>query len=137
MHRLPDGSLTSEPSPATLDALPWITEPNAATRSAVAVAPSFASIKGFVGIHEAENVAVNHYELKPPDQGLAVYNNVAAEINNNVVHRAVLQRNHRRVYGRTHRHLGVLQGPERHHFDRHPGLLRSHDQALVPRRDNL
>ena len=85
VHRLPDGSLTSEPTEGTLNALPWTPEPNAATRSAEAVAPSFASIKGFVGIHEAENVAVNHYELEPPDQGLAVYNNVAAEINNNIV----------------------------------------------------
>src|SRR6516164_2729317 len=41
LHRLPDGSLTSEPSQATLDALPWISEPNAATRSAGAFSPSF------------------------------------------------------------------------------------------------
>lgn len=85
VHRLPDGSLTSEPRQATLDALPSITEPNAVTRSANVFAPTFASVKGFDGIHEAENVSLNHSDLEPPDQGLAVYNNVAAEINNNVV----------------------------------------------------
>jgi hypothetical protein len=85
VHRLPDGSLTSAPTQATLDALPWMTEPNAATVSSDAFGPPFASIKGFVGIHESENASVNGYELEPPDQGLAVNNNVAAEINNNVV----------------------------------------------------
>jgi hypothetical protein len=83
-HRLPDGGLTSEPGTATLDALPWTVEPNAATSRAT-IAPSFTSIKGFVGIHESDNVSVNHEELEPRDQGLAVNANVAAEINNNVV----------------------------------------------------
>jgi len=85
LHRLPDGSLTSEPSQATLDALPWISEPNAATRSAGAFSPSFTSIKGFVGIYAGDNDKVNHFDIEPPDQGLAIHNNVAAEINNNIV----------------------------------------------------
>jgi len=85
VHRLPDGSLTSAPSQATLDAMPWTAEPNVDTVSADAFAPSFASTIGFVGIRERQNVTVNGYELEPPDQGLAVHNNVAAEINNNVL----------------------------------------------------
>jgi len=84
-HRLPDGSLTSTPSQATLDALPWTPKPNADTRSANALAPAFASIKGFVGIHASQNSSLNSAQIEPPDQGLAVNNNVAAEINNNVV----------------------------------------------------
>ena len=34
VHRLPDGSLTSEPSKETLDALPLTAEPNADTKAA-------------------------------------------------------------------------------------------------------
>jgi hypothetical protein len=85
VHRLPDGSLTSAPGQATLDALPWMTEPNAATLNSDAFRPTFASIKGFIGIHEADDVKVGESEVEPPDQGLAVNNNVATEINNNVV----------------------------------------------------
>lgn len=84
VHRLPDGRLTSAPSQATLDTLPFI-EPNSITRSADVVVGSFTSIKGFVGIHEADDVTTGSGEIEPPDQGLAVDNNVAAEINNNVV----------------------------------------------------
>jgi len=85
VHPFPDGSLTSEPSQASLDALPWTVEPNAATAGPQAIAPSFASVKGFVGIRAAQNTSLNHSQNEPPDQGLAVNNNVAAEINNNVV----------------------------------------------------
>src|SRR5215472_10472573 len=56
VHRLPDGSLTSAPSRATLEALPLTAEPNADTLSADAFGPSFANINGFVGIREADNV---------------------------------------------------------------------------------
>ena len=47
--------------------------------------PKFTSIKGFVGIYEGDNARVNGYETEPPDQGLAVHDNIAAEINNNLV----------------------------------------------------
>ena len=46
VHRLPDGSLTSEPRKAILDALPLTPEPNADTKAA----PLFVSRKGFTGI---------------------------------------------------------------------------------------
>ena len=82
-HRLPNGRPTSQPSPETLHALP-ATEPNVGVAAAKAQA-NFTSVKGFTGIFEGNNVTVNHSELEPPDQGLAVHNNVAAEINNNVV----------------------------------------------------
>jgi hypothetical protein len=77
VHRLPNGALTSAPSRATLDALPLTPEPNAGVFGGVA--PAFASVKGFVGLFGGENATVNGGELEPPDQGLAVYNNVAAE----------------------------------------------------------
>jgi hypothetical protein len=79
-HRLPDGSLTSEPSDELLRALPSSAEPNVD----VAAAQGFGVTAGFVGIHEGDNAA-NGFELEPPDQGLAVNNNVVAEINNSVV----------------------------------------------------
>src|SRR5215472_4835630 len=85
IHRLPDGSLTSAPSRATLNALPLTAEPNVDILGAEAFGPAFASIKGFVGIRETDNVIANKSELEPPDQGLAVNNNVAVEINNNVL----------------------------------------------------
>ena len=85
-HRLPDGRLTSAPGRATLNALPLMREPTAAVLSPekITEAPLFASINGFTGIYAGDNVTANHSELEPPDQGLAVNNNVAAEINNNV-----------------------------------------------------
>ncbi len=83
-HRLPDGSLTSEPSRQMLRALPPAAEPYVDV-TASDVLPKFASIKGFTGIFEGNNVTANGSELEPPDQGLAVHDNVAAEINNNVV----------------------------------------------------
>jgi nicotinamide mononucleotide (NMN) deamidase PncC len=71
-----------------LRALPPAAEPNVDV-TAGDVLPKFASVKGFTGIFEGNNVTANHSELEPPDQGLAVHNNVAAnvaaEINNNVV----------------------------------------------------
>ena len=82
-HRLPNGRPTSQPSPEMLHGLPT-TEPNVGVAAAKAQA-NFTSVKGFTGIFEGNNVTVNHSELEPPDQGLAVHNNVAAEINNNVV----------------------------------------------------
>jgi hypothetical protein len=84
IHRLPDGSLTSAPSRETLKALPLTPEPTAAvvSRSAGSL---FKSLIGFTGIHAGDNAAANGYEPEPPDQGLAVNNNVVAEINNNVV----------------------------------------------------
>jgi hypothetical protein len=83
-HRLPDGSLTSKPGQQMLRALPPAAEPNVDV-TAGGVLPKFASTKGFTGIFEVNNVTANQSELEPPDQGLAVHNNVAAEINNNVV----------------------------------------------------
>jgi hypothetical protein len=83
-HRLPDGSLTSEPSQQMLRALPPSAEPNVDV-TARDVLPKFASIKGFTGIFAGNNVTANLSENEPPDQGLAVHGNVAAEINNNVV----------------------------------------------------
>jgi hypothetical protein len=73
VHRLPGGGLTSAPSRETLDALPLTPEPNTAVFGGIA--PSFASVKGFVGLFGGQNLG----ESEPPDQGLAVNNNVAAE----------------------------------------------------------
>jgi hypothetical protein len=84
VHRLPDGSLTSAPSRETLEALPLTPEPTAAVVSRSA-APLFQSLIGFTGIHAGDNATANGGESEPPDQGLAVNNNVVAEINNNVV----------------------------------------------------
>ncbi|MGH6848574.1 MAG: hypothetical protein ACREC0_14430 [Methylocella sp.] len=87
-HRLRDGSLTSAPSRTMLNALPVVPKPNVAVSSPISGAPlaTFSSIKGFTGIHEGDNDTANSgEEFDPPDQGLAVNNNIAAEINNNVV----------------------------------------------------
>ncbi|MBO0733739.1 MAG: hypothetical protein J2P49_05350, partial [Methylocapsa sp.] len=77
-HLLPDGSTTLNPRTSISEQLPPI-EPN------VSVTPNFGSVKGFIGIHSIDNVTANGAEFEPPDQGLAVNNNVAAEINNLVV----------------------------------------------------
>jgi hypothetical protein len=77
-HLLPNGGLTSQPSQATLDALPSVA-PNTDVWGA---APSFSSIKGFVGIFGGQNETINGEGFEPPDQGLAVNNNVAVEHNN-------------------------------------------------------
>jgi hypothetical protein len=86
-HLLPDGSLTSKQSRPAPGALPLLT-PNVE----VALSPegakgtpstaSVTSVKGFVGIHSLDDSTATGFELEPPDQGLAVNNNVAAEINN-------------------------------------------------------
>jgi hypothetical protein len=80
-HRLPDGSLTSKPSQQMLRALQPSAEPNVDVTPGDAL-PRFTSITGFTGIFEGNNVTANHFESEPPDQGLAVHNNVVAEINN-------------------------------------------------------
>lgn len=82
VHRLPNGRLTSAPSQATINALPTL-EPTATVLS-LKKTPLFASINGFTGIYTGNNVTANQSEVEPPDQGLAVNNNIAAEINNNV-----------------------------------------------------
>ncbi len=128
-HRLPDGSLTSEPSQQMLRALPPAAEPNVDV-TAGDVLPKFASVKGFTGIFEGNNVTANHSELEPPDQGLAVHDNVAAEINNNVV----------RFFNATTGAAMTAPMANSAFFnaasfkpDRHPGLLRSRFGALVLR----
>jgi hypothetical protein len=84
-HRLPNGRLTSQPSQAVLNALPPAGAPNADVAGHFAGSSAITSISGFTGLHEGDNVTANGYELEPPDQGLAVNNNVAAEIVNNVL----------------------------------------------------
>jgi hypothetical protein len=81
-HRLRDGGLSSELSQKMLDSLPSIPTPNFETLRARA---SFSVHKGFTGIHAGDNDTVKNGEFGAPDQGLAVNNNIAAEINNNVV----------------------------------------------------
>jgi hypothetical protein len=77
LHRLPNDGLTS------LDALPLTPEPNVGVFGGIA--PSFASVKGFVGVFGGENVKANGFDPEPPDQGLAVNNNVAADFVNLVI----------------------------------------------------
>jgi hypothetical protein len=79
-HLLPDGSLTSAPSSETLKALPLTPEPNAGVEGHIP--RPFKHIHGFTGIIAGDNAPVNGFEVEPPDQGLAVHNNVVAEINN-------------------------------------------------------
>jgi hypothetical protein len=80
-HRLPNGTLTSKASPAVMNAL----SPNTDVAGRFEGSSVITSISGFGGVHEGDNVTANGYELEPPDQGLAVNNNVAAEIVNNVL----------------------------------------------------
>jgi hypothetical protein len=84
-HRLPNGGLTSQPSGAMRQALPGAPQTNAQVAGQLAPSSTNASISGFTGVYEGNNVTANGYELEPPDQGLAVYNNVAVEIVNNVL----------------------------------------------------
>ncbi|MBV8337032.1 MAG: hypothetical protein JO358_16665, partial [Alphaproteobacteria bacterium] len=79
-HRLPDGSVTSAPSSETVKALPLTPEPNAGVENGVS--RPFKRISGFTGIFEGDNFTINGFDLEPPDQGLAVHDNVVAEINN-------------------------------------------------------
>jgi hypothetical protein len=80
-HRLPNGTLTSKASPAVMNALPS----NVDVAGRFEGSSTITGISGFTGLHEGDNVTANGYELEPPDQGLAVNNNVAAEIVNNVL----------------------------------------------------
>jgi len=82
-HLLPDGSLTSAPRTETLEALPLTPEPNAGVESRISLA--FKTIAGFNGIFAGNNATVNNIQLEPPDQGLAVHDNVVVEINNLLV----------------------------------------------------
>ncbi|MGH7593832.1 MAG: hypothetical protein ACRELE_08290 [Gemmatimonadales bacterium] len=75
-HRLPHGGLTSAPSPQVLNALQRMAGPNIAVQSANPSVPSVVQFSGFGGIHEGDNVVANLSELEPPDQGLAVNNNM-------------------------------------------------------------
>jgi hypothetical protein len=84
-HRLPNGGLTSQPSVAMLQTLPRATQSNVQVASHNASSATVTGISGFGGVHEGDNVTANGYELEPPDQGLAVNNNVAVEIVNNVL----------------------------------------------------
>jgi len=78
-HRLPNGRLTSQPPTQPISSAP-------SSNTTIGAAPSSViSISGFTGVHEGDNVTANGYELEPPDQGLAVNSNVAAEIVNNVL----------------------------------------------------
>jgi len=82
-HRLPDGSLTSVPPRSeALKALPLTPEPNAGVESGFS--RPFKHIHGFTGITAGDDARVIG-EIEPPDQGLAVHNDVVAEINNNLV----------------------------------------------------
>jgi hypothetical protein len=78
LHRLPNGGLTSQPSQDMLNQMPVLAHPN------VRVFPAFSSVKGFVGITADDNDKLNGGDIEPPDQGLAVNTNVAAEINNDI-----------------------------------------------------
>jgi hypothetical protein len=88
-HLLPDGSPASKPGKSPLESLPIIPHnvevaPSPGSVNGIGGIPSEApviSVKGFVGIHSNDDSR----PLEPPDQGLAVNNNVAAEINNVVL----------------------------------------------------
>jgi hypothetical protein len=97
-HRRPDGSLTSGlpkalskfPSMPLIRTNTLVVPPSQrggpqAPQQPNAGPPPFASLKGFIGVHAKDNATVIGGELEPPDQGLAVHNNVAAEINNLVL----------------------------------------------------
>ena len=79
-HRRPDGSATSAPLGAA-----QLIEHTENAKVGVNAAAAFTHVKGFLGIHSYDNVTVGTGEIEPPDQGLAVYNNTIAEINNEVV----------------------------------------------------
>jgi hypothetical protein len=83
-HRLPNSGLTSAPDRATLDSLRKSEGPAVETLSVGAAPPSSPRIKGFVGITDGINNSLG-FSLEPPDQGLAINNNVAVEIVNNAV----------------------------------------------------
>lgn len=76
-HLRPDGTSTAAPKSSSLS-LPTLPQ----TVSGVAAAPA---PMGFAGIASASNSQVGNPQFEPPDQGLAVNNNVVAEINNEIV----------------------------------------------------
>ena len=86
-HRRPDGSPMGAPRSETLKALPLTPAPNAGVegRALRPLQQSVSIIDGFTGIVTGDNARVNGFELEPPDQGLAVHDNVVAEINNLLV----------------------------------------------------
>src|ERR1700730_10230299 len=77
---LPGGVQTSPPSKEMLERLPLATEPNAGVGRHI----PFRQIDGFTGITEGSEAAVGG-NAKPPDQGLAVHDNIVAEIVNRSV----------------------------------------------------
>ena len=84
--RLPSGrvpSVQALPAPGALPSPPPNVEvaPIPEEGKTVPLAGVF-SVKGFVGIHSRDQLDASGFELEPPDQGLAVNNNVVAEINN-------------------------------------------------------
>ena len=86
-HRRPDGSPMGAPRSETRKELPLRPEPNAGVegRALRPFQQSVSIIDGFTGIVTGDNARVNGFELEPPDQGLAVHDNVVAEINNLLV----------------------------------------------------
>jgi len=77
---LPGGVQTSPPSKEMLERLPLATEPNAGVGHHI----PFRQINGFTGITLGSEAAVGGNGT-PPDQGLAVHDNVVAEIVNRSV----------------------------------------------------
>jgi hypothetical protein len=77
---LPGGVQTSPPSKEMLERLPLATEPNAGVGRHI----PFRQINGFTGITEGSEAAVGG-NANPPDQGLAVHDNIVAEIVNRSV----------------------------------------------------
>lgn len=78
---LPNGQLPSQ-GPSSGPSL----TPNLGLAAAAATAAASPDVPaGWIGIHSADQLNVNGFNLEPPDQGLAVNNNVVAEINNLVL----------------------------------------------------
>jgi hypothetical protein len=73
----------SAPRKGTVETLPNAPEPNAGVEGRIS--RPFKHIDGFTGIVADDNVRVNAFDIEPPDQGLAVHDNVVAEINNLLV----------------------------------------------------
>lgn len=77
-HRRPGGN-------AAGPAAPFAAFPQTPSNVGVGVAPRFPTVTHFLGINSKDSETVNGFDLEPPDQGLAVNNNVAAEITNLVL----------------------------------------------------
>jgi hypothetical protein len=77
---LPGGVQISSPSKEMLERLPSATEPNAGVGRHI----PFRQISGFTGITLGSEAAVGA-NATPPDQGLAVHDNIVAEIVNRSV----------------------------------------------------